>query len=62
MAKNLKKIIQEVCEENNIKCTFLSQDWVVILEKDGNTRFISGYKFDLNLHCIGLLADDKSAL
>ena len=33
-----------------------------MLEKDRKTRFISGYKFDLNSHGIGLIADDKYAL
>lgn len=33
-----------------------------MLEKTGKTRFISGYKFDLNSHGIGLIAYDKYAL
>jgi glutathione synthase/RimK-type ligase-like ATP-grasp enzyme len=33
-----------------------------MLEKNGKTRFISGYKFDLNSHGIGLIVDDKYAL
>lgn len=33
-----------------------------MLEKNGKKRFISGYKFDLNSHGIGLIADDKYAL
>lgn len=62
MNNNFKKIIKEICIENNIKFTFLSKDWIIMLEKDGKTRFISGYKFDLNLHGIGLIVDDKYAL
>lgn len=62
MEYSFKNIIQEICNENNIKCTFLSKDWVIMLEKNGKTRFISGYKFDLNSHGIGLIADDKYAL
>lgn len=62
MNNNFKKIINEVCNENNIKYKFLSKDWVIMLEKNGKTRFISGYKFDLNSHGIGLIADDKYAL
>lgn len=57
-----KEIIQEICNEENIKHKFLSKDWVLMLEKDGKTRFISGYKFDLNSHGLGLIADDKYAL
>ena len=33
-----------------------------MLEKDKKTRFIAGYKFDLNSHGMGLIADDKYAL
>ncbi len=62
MKNNFKEIIKEICNENNIKYKFLSKDWVIMLEKDGKTRFISGYKFDLNSHGIGLIADDKYAL
>lgn len=59
---NFKEIIQEICIEDNIKYKFLSKDWVIMLEKDGKTRFVCGYKFDLNSHGIGLIADDKYAL
>lgn len=62
MKDYFKEIIKEICIENNIKYKFLSKDWVIMLEKDGKTRFISGYKFDLNSQSIGLIADDKYAL
>lgn len=62
MQKSFKKIIQQICNEDNINYKFLSKDWVIMLEKEGKTRFISGYKFDLNSHGIGLIADDKYAL
>ncbi len=59
---DFKNIIQEICNEENIKYKFLSKDWVIMLEKNGKTRFTSGYKFDLNSHGIGSIADDKFAL
>ena len=62
MNNDFKQIIQEICNEENIKYKFLSKEYVIMLEKDGKTRFISGYKFDLNSHGIGLVADDKFAL
>lgn len=62
MKNYFKEIIQEICNEDNIKYNFLSKDWVIMLEKDGKTRFASGYKFDLNSQAIGLIADDKYAL
>lgn len=61
--KNIfKEIIKEICNEKNIEYKTLSNDWVIMLEKEGKTRFISGYKFDLNSHGIGLIADDKYAM
>ncbi len=54
-------LIKEFCTEGNIKCSILSKDWVAMLEKDGKTKFISGYKFDLNCHGFGSVIDDKYA-
>lgn len=59
--KEFHKLIKEICDENKIKCSILSKDWIVMLEKDNKTRFISGYKFDLNQHGIGNVFDDKFA-
>ena len=55
------KMIKEICDKNNIKCTFLSKNWVVKLEKDDMTRYITGNKFDLNGHALGNIMDDKYA-
>ena len=57
-----KKMINEICNELNIKCTVLSKDWVYMLEKNNLKRFISGYKFDLNGHAEGNCIDDKYAM
>ena len=62
MRDESKEMIKQICDEENIKCKFLSKDWVIELEKDGKTRYICGYKFDLNLHGVGLVVDDKYAL
>ena len=62
MNNTFKEIIQEICNEEKIKCRFLSKDWVIMLEKNNLTKFICGYKFDLNSHGIGQIADDKYAL
>lgn len=59
---NFIKMIKEICDEEQIKCTNLSKDWVIMLEKNNKTRFISGYKFDLNNHALGNIIDDKYAL
>jgi hypothetical protein len=62
LEKQFYNIIKEICNEENITYKFLSKDWVIMLEKNNKTRFISGYKFDLNSHAIGLILDDKYAL
>ncbi len=62
MNNTFKKIIEEICIEEKINYKFLSKDWITMLEKDGKTRFISGYKFDLNSHGLGTITDDKYAL
>ena len=52
-------IIKEICDELNIKCTFLSKDWVIMLEKDNIKKYITGYKFDLNTQWTSNIVDDK---
>ena len=54
-------LIKEVCEEENIGYQVLSKDWLLMLEKDGITKFICGYKFDLVGHALGNIMDDKYA-
>lgn len=59
--KTFHKLIKEICDEENINCSILSKDWIIMLEKNNKTRFISGYKFDLNGHGFGNVIDDKYA-
>lgn len=54
-------LIKEICEEENIGYQVLSKDWLLMLEKDGITKFICGYKFDLVGHALGNIMDDKYA-
>ncbi len=58
---NFHKMIKEICDEKNIKYFVLSKDWIIMLEKEDKTKFISGYKFDLNNHGLGNVFDDKYA-
>lgn len=58
---NFQELIKEICNEQGIHVSVLSKDWVLMLEKDNKTRFISGYKFDLNPHGFGSIVDDKYA-
>lgn len=61
MYNQFRNIIKEICYEKDIKYKTISKDWIVVLEKNGITRYISGYKFDLNKHALGTLLDDKYA-
>ena len=54
-----KEIISKICNELEIKVTFLSDNWATILEKDNKIHYITGYQFDLNNHGIGNIMDDK---
>lgn len=62
MNKIFRKIIEEICLEEKIECKILSKDWIIMLEKNGVTKFIAGYKFDINGHGLGNVVDDKYAL
>jgi len=56
-----ERIIKEICNELNIKYTYLSKNWIIRLEKDNIIKYLSGNKFDLNGHALGNLIDDKYA-
>lgn len=58
---NFLSIIKEICEELNIKFKTISKNWISILEKDNNIRYIIGYKFDINGNGISRIMDDKYA-
>lgn len=59
--KDFHDLIEEICKEEQISFSILSKDWIVMLEKNNKTKFIAGYKFDLNAHGIGNVMDDKYA-
>ena len=56
-----KKIIKEICDEENINYSVISKDWIIVLEKNGKVNLITGYKFGINNHALGELLDDKYA-
>ena len=60
--KTFQRIVKEICEEEEITVSFLSKDWITVLEKGNKTKYIAGYKFDLNNHGLGLVLDDKYAM
>lgn len=57
-----KNIIKEICDELNIKLSFMSKGWLMKLECDGIYKYILGYKFDLNNQADSLIMDDKYAM
>ncbi len=56
-----RKLVNEICEEEKIKISWVSNDWVGILEKDGIKHRLFGYKSDLNPAAATMIADDKFA-
>ena len=52
-------LVIKIGEELGIKVTFLSDAWTILLEKDNKMRYITGFKFDLNMHALGNVIDDK---
>ena len=61
MINLVQKLIKDICNEENINCSFISEDWITVLEKNGKTRIIAGYKFDLNRQAVSKVFDDKYA-
>ncbi|HSX06445.1 MAG TPA: ATP-grasp domain-containing protein [Candidatus Saccharimonadia bacterium] len=57
----LPNIIRDACRMQGINLQAFSNDWVLRLEKNGQIRWIVGYKFDINLSASGQLAQDKVA-
>ena len=58
--KEFHKIVFDVCNKHNIKCSLLSDDWILMLEKDDKTRFFVGFKSDLNKSAVSNLLTMQS--
>lgn len=58
----MQKIINEICSEEKIKVNYLSDNWIIELEKSKQKKYIYGYKFGINNQSSSLLADDKYGL
>ncbi len=57
----IQHIIKEICKNKNIEYSLVSKDWIMILKRQNQVRYIVGYKFDLNDHGAGQICDDKYA-
>ena len=62
MTTFLKKIIDDVCKELNINYKTISDEYIIILEKNGVRRYLNEYLFGLNNEVSGLLCKDKYAM
>ena len=58
---SIQLLIQKICEEEHIHFQLLSKDWIIVLEKDGETHYIMGSKFDLNNYVSAKICNDKYA-
>lgn len=56
-----RRLISEICKEENIDYKLISENWVMVLTKNNVTKYISGYKFSLNDDALGSVIDDKYA-
>lgn len=54
-------ILNDICQEENITITWLSNGWLALLEQNDKRHFVMGYKFDLNPAIAADIADDKFA-
>lgn len=59
--KPFYKIINEICEEKNIKQNLLSYGWIRELKKENKSHYIIRYQFDLNSAISYKIAGDKFA-
>lgn len=60
--RTFSRIIEEIGNEENILVEQFSDDWIIKLTKNGMTKFIIGYKFDINTSCTSDICNDKYAL
>ena len=57
--KEFNNIVKKICNELDIKLTFLSDGWVMVLEKDEKIKYIESNRFSLNTHAIANIMNDK---
>lgn len=60
--RQLVKIIEEICEEDDIELASFSDNYILQLSKNGQNTMIYSYKFANNNAAISIICDDKAAL
>lgn len=58
---SIQLLIKEICEEENIKFSLISNDWIIVMEKDDKIHYLIGMKFDLNNYVSAKICNDKYA-
>lgn len=59
--RNIIKIIRELALKMDIETTFLSNEWIIKLNKREKSSYIFGYDWELNSATTHILTKDKSA-
>lgn len=58
----LVSLVKEIADEQKLKLSGFSQDWILRLEKGGVAHHVFGYNFEINSATAQLLAGDKGAV
>ena len=61
MFEYLKKIVKEICNDNNLEYKFLSKDWIIRITNGSKVAFIVGPSFSINKVTANRIASDKYA-
>ena len=59
-ARKFVKMIKDICEEENIDLKSYAGDYIFKLSKNGESRYVYGYKFELNKTSVGSICGDKA--
>ena len=58
---SIQQLIKEICIEENIHFDLISNGWIIVLEKEGESHYICGSHFDLNNYVSAKICNDKYA-
>ena len=59
--RTIVETVRRAAERHGIAYTTYSDDWIIVLEKNGRRHIICGYAFGINTDAASSLADDKVA-
>jgi len=61
MESTYAKIIKEICLEEGFELSCFSADWIFVIKKEGKSRNILAFQFDLNTAAVQAICKDKCA-